>query len=70
MLDMQKVAAVKVDSYDYNYDDVEKGVKEALALLGGIDKSISPGEKVLLKPNMLEAVEKRSLCNYPSIGSH
>ncbi len=21
---MQKVAAVKVDSYDYNYDDVEK----------------------------------------------
>jgi len=53
-----------------NYDDVEKGVKEALALLGGIDKSISPGEKVLLKPNMLEAVEKRSLCNYPSIGSH
>jgi hypothetical protein len=39
---MQKVAAVKVDSYDYNYDDVEKGVKEALALLGSIDKSISP----------------------------
>ncbi|AIF52960.1 hypothetical protein [Pelosinus sp. UFO1] len=27
---MEKVAAVKVDSYDYNYEDVEKGVNEAL----------------------------------------
>ena len=27
---MTKVAAVKVGSYDYNYEDVEKGVNEAL----------------------------------------
>lgn len=55
---MQKVAAVKVDSYDYNYEDVEKGIKEALALLGGLDKFIDPGDRVLLKPNILEGVDK------------
>jgi uncharacterized protein (DUF362 family) len=43
---------------DYNYDDVEKSVKEALALLSGIDKFISLGDRVLLKPNMLEGVDK------------
>jgi uncharacterized protein (DUF362 family) len=55
---MQKVAIVKVDSLDYIYEDLEKGVQEALALLGGIDKFINPGERVLLKPNMVEGVEK------------
>lgn len=35
---MQKVAAVKVGSYDYNYEDVEKGIQEVLTLLGGLDK--------------------------------
>ena len=33
---MNKVAAVKVDSFAYNYGDVEKGVNEALELLGGL----------------------------------
>ncbi|MBP2658634.1 MAG: hypothetical protein K0R78_3417 [Pelosinus sp.] len=37
---MVKVVAVKVDSYYYNYEDVEKGVNEAIELLGGLDKSI------------------------------
>lgn len=55
---MQRVAAVKIDRYDYNYEDIEKGVQEALALLGGLDKFISAGEKVLVKPNMLEGVDK------------
>jgi uncharacterized protein (DUF362 family)/Pyruvate/2-oxoacid:ferredoxin oxidoreductase delta subunit len=55
---MVKVAAVKVDSFDYNYEVVEKGIQEALSLLGGLDKFISPGDKVLLKPNMVEGVDK------------
>ena len=55
---MQRFAAVKVDSYDYNYADIEKGVQEVLALLGGIEKFISPGDRVLLKPNMVEGVDK------------
>ncbi|MCC5467897.1 hypothetical protein [Pelosinus baikalensis] len=57
---MQKVATVKVDSFDYNYEEVKKGVQEALELLGGLDKFINPGEKVLVKPNMLEGADKNS----------
>ncbi len=55
---MQRVAAVRVDSYDYTYKDVEQGIQEAFALLGGLDKFISPGDRVLLKPSMLEGVDK------------
>ncbi|MBP2658641.1 MAG: hypothetical protein H6Q69_1673 [Firmicutes bacterium] len=58
LLNVVKVAAVKVDSFDYNYEDVEKGVQEALELLGGLDKFINSGDRVLLKPNMLEGVDK------------
>lgn len=29
---MAKVAAVKVDSYDYNYEKVEKRINEALSI--------------------------------------
>lgn len=65
---MTKVAAVKVDSYDYDYQDVEKGVQEALELLGGLDKFISPGDKVLLKPNMVEGVDKGlSVTTHPEV---
>lgn len=35
---MQKVSALKVDNYDYNYEDVEQCVNKAPALLGGLDK--------------------------------
>lgn len=55
---MIKVAVSKVDSFDYTYSDVEKAMNEALALIGGIEKYINLGERVLIKPNMLEAVDK------------
>jgi uncharacterized protein (DUF362 family) len=55
---MNIVAAVKVDGFDYNYEGVEKGIQEALDLLGGLDKVISPGDRVLLKPNMVEGIDK------------
>jgi len=65
---VNKVAAVKVDSFDYNYGDVEKGVNEALELLGGMEKYISPGDRVLVKPNMLEAVKKElSVTTHPEV---
>jgi uncharacterized protein (DUF362 family) len=33
-------------------------MQELLDELGGIEKFVKSGEKVLIKPNMLEAVEK------------
>lgn len=63
---MTKVAAVKANSYDY--EEVELGIKEALDLLGGISQFIKPGDKVLIKPNMLEGVKKElSVTTHPEV---
>ena len=56
---MTKVAAVKADSYDPQI--VGQAITDLLAHLGGISQFIQPGDRVLVKPNMLEAVEK-GLC--------
>lgn len=45
------VSLVKIKTY--HEDAVYQKVKEAIDLLGGINKFISPGQKVLLKPNMV-----------------
>ena len=50
---MHKVSIEKVASYDPEL--VEIGLKNLLAPLGGINAFIRPGERVLLKPNMLSA---------------
>jgi uncharacterized protein (DUF362 family)/Pyruvate/2-oxoacid:ferredoxin oxidoreductase delta subunit len=50
---MQKVAIEKVASY--NPEAVEEGLKNLLAPFGGIKALVRPGERVLLKPNMLSA---------------
>jgi len=50
---MHKVAIEKVPSYDPQL--VEQGVIKLLAPLGGIEAFVRPGERVLLKPNMLSA---------------
>jgi uncharacterized protein (DUF362 family)/NAD-dependent dihydropyrimidine dehydrogenase PreA subunit len=49
-----KVAAVKVSSYDY--PEVERGLNDALELIGGMESFVRPGDKVLIKPNMLEGL--------------
>lgn len=53
-----KVAIVRCESYDEAlvYDAVKRGID----LLGGMEQFIRPGEKILLKPNILigDAVEK------------
>lgn len=38
---------------DYLYEKVLKKVEEGLALIGGLSSFISPGDRVLLKPNLL-----------------
>lgn len=48
------VAAVKVD--DYACNTIARGMDEALALLGGLEKFVEAGDRVLLKPNLLEGV--------------
>ena len=51
-----KVALVKCTSYEQK--EVDKALARAIKLLGGIDKFVKKGNKVLLKVNML-GVAKR-----------
>lgn len=48
-----KVSIVKCP--DYNFRKVEVALHQALDLLGGINSFVKPGQKVLLKPNLLSA---------------
>jgi len=48
---MSKVAIIKCSSYnDY---EVKSSIIKGIDLLGGINKFIKPGEKILIKPNIL-----------------
>jgi uncharacterized protein (DUF362 family)/Pyruvate/2-oxoacid:ferredoxin oxidoreductase delta subunit len=61
-----KVALVRCNSYD----DVEvlAAMKSGLALLGGIGAFVKPGEKIILKPNVLiGASPERCVCTHPAI---
>ena len=40
---------------DYNPDNVASAVDRAVTLCGGIERFVRPGQRVLLKPNMLSA---------------
>lgn len=53
---MTKVAVVQANSYDTQI--VEQAMTELLAHLGGMSQFIQPGDRVLVKPNMLEGVDK------------
>src|SRR3989338_794235 len=50
---MSKVAIVRCESYETQR--VFDAVKRAVGIVGGIEKFVKPGIKVLLKPNLLSA---------------
>lgn len=54
----KEAAVVKVEFYDQQI--VEQAMQELLAHLGPIEKYIQPGDKVLVKPNILEGANKTS----------
>lgn len=63
-----KLSAVKCQSYER--DAVFEAVKKALGLLGGTEKFISPGSKVLVKPNLLLSKEpEAAVTTHPEVFS-
>lgn len=63
---MPLVAIIKCDSYEYNkvHESVERGIN----LLGGVEKFVIPGEKILLKPNLLMGADPgKSITTHPSV---
>jgi len=60
------VAVVRCDSYDL--DTVREAVARGFALLGGIERFVSPGERILLKPNLLTGQPpERAVTTHPSV---
>lgn len=52
-MNKSQVSVVKCRSYDQS--EAQASVKKAVSLLGGIEKFIKPGSRVLIKPNLLSA---------------
>ena len=46
-----KVAVIRCETYDDQ--QVLKSLKKGIDLLGGVSQFVKPGEKIVLKPNIL-----------------
>jgi uncharacterized protein (DUF362 family) len=61
-----KVAVIRCDSYDGQ--QVLESVKRGIDLLGGISSFVKPGEKLVLKPNILVGVEaEKCVTTHPAV---
>jgi uncharacterized protein (DUF362 family)/NAD-dependent dihydropyrimidine dehydrogenase PreA subunit len=64
--DMPTVSVVACDTYEL--DAVRRAVATVLAPLGGIDRFVRPGMRVLLKPNLLAAAAlDRAITTHPAV---
>ncbi len=60
------VAVVRCDAYEQA--DVQRAVERGIALLGGAQAFVKPGETILLKPNLLAARgPERMVTTHPSV---
>ncbi|NPV89274.1 MAG: DUF362 domain-containing protein [Firmicutes bacterium] len=63
---MSEVALIRCESYDYR--EVKSAVERGLELLGGAQRYVRAGEKVLLKPNLLAAAApEECVTTHPSV---
>lgn len=63
---MSKVALIKCCSYDT--EEVYRALSEGINFLGGIERFVSPEEKILLKPNLLRAKKVESaVTTHPAV---
>jgi uncharacterized protein (DUF362 family)/Pyruvate/2-oxoacid:ferredoxin oxidoreductase delta subunit len=65
-MDQHQVSLVKCTSYDAS--QVESAVRRSIDLLGGIERFVKPGEKVLLKPNLLaDTLPENGITTHPEV---
>ena len=61
-----KVAVIRCDSYDRK--QVLESVKKGIELLGGISLFVKPGEKIVLKPNILVGIDaEKCVTTHPTV---
>ncbi|MDR3590151.1 MAG: DUF362 domain-containing protein [Negativicutes bacterium] len=62
----ERVVIARAETYDQTA--VAAGIAEVLSSLGGITRFVSPGEKVLIKPNMLEGLSPdKAVTTHPEV---
>ena len=67
-MENKKSIVVLVPCATYEAESVYQAVKQGISLLGGIEKFVSPEEKVLLKPNMLgKADPEQAVTTHPAV---
>ncbi|MCK9277208.1 MAG: Thylakoid associated protein, partial [Methanoculleus sp.] len=60
------VAVVRCDGY--GRDEIDTAVRRAVDLLGGTGRFVSPGQRILLKPNLLQGQEpERCVTTHPAV---
>lgn len=65
---MAKAKVSIVRCPDYSDKSVLRAVREAIDLLGGMNAFVRPGDRVLLKPNLLSAKDpERAVTTHPSV---
>ena len=63
---MSNVSVIKCESYDQS--QVDQAIQQSLALLGGLAQFIKPGQKVLIKPNMLTgSPPEKAAATHPAV---
>lgn len=65
-MDKSTVALVRCDTYDR--DRVFEAVRRGVDLLGGVGRFVSPGERIVLKPNVLTGAQpEKCVCTHPAV---
>ncbi len=65
---VDRVALVRCTAFDYEIEAVRLGVRHAIDLVGGIGAYCKPGEKVLLKVNLLaRRAPEKAVTSHPAI---
>ena len=68
MLEIPKAKVSIVSCEEYSPKLLDEKISQALDLIGGLDKFVKPGMKVLLKPNLLSAkAPERAITTHPEI---
>jgi len=65
---MKKSTVALVACDNYNDDEVYTAIKRGLDLIGGLSRFVKPGEKIVLKPNVLiGAGPEKCVCTHPAV---
>jgi len=68
MLDIPRTKVSVISCRDYKAESLDRSIGESLELIGGLDKFVKPGMKVLLKPNLLSAKSPdRAITTHPEL---